>query len=181
MQHEDRILTRKVEATLIPHGDLHSLEKGDKVTITHRLGGNYTVMTLNGMYRIAAQDADALGEETHDDSSEEEEQSSEPADEDGIRDALRTVFDPEIPVNIVDLGLIYKIEIEETEEQKRHVSVDMTLTAPGCPVADEMPGWIGDAIKPVKDVKSVHVEMIWEPQWGMDMMSDEARLELGFM
>ena len=91
--------------------------------------------------------------------------------------ACKTVFDPEIPVNVYDLGLIYTIEIDK----ENNVNIFMTLTAPGCPVADEMPGWIGDAIKPVKDVKSVHVEMIWEPQWGMDMMSDEARLELGFM
>ena len=120
--HEERELTRDVQATLIPHGDPYTLDKGAKVTITHRLGGNFTVMTLNGMYRISAADADSLGE---DDSQAPEDDSSddEPADEDSIRDALRSVFDPEIPVNVVDLGLIYKINIDEEEEGKRVANI----------------------------------------------------------
>ena len=87
------------------------------------------------------------------------------------------MHDPEIPVNIFDLGLIYTIEISD----EGAVDVKMSLTAPGCPVAGEMPVWVQDAIEPVPGVQSVNVELIWEPQWGMDMMSDEARLELGFM
>jgi len=94
-----------------------------------------------------------------------------------IVEACRSVHDPEIPVNIYDLGLIYTIEISDENE----VAVAMSLTAPGCPVAGEMPGWVADAISPLPGVKSVNVELVWEPQWGMDMMSDEARLELGFM
>jgi len=96
---------------------------------------------------------------------------------DSIVEACRTVFDPEIPVNIYDLGLVYTIEIGAENE----VDVIMTLTAPGCPVAGEMPGWVAEAIEPLDGVKQVNVELTWEPQWGMDMMSDEARLELGFM
>ena len=91
--------------------------------------------------------------------------------------ACQSVFDPEIPVNIYDLGLVYTIKISEDG----FVTVLMTLTAPGCPVAGEMPGWVSDAISPLEGVREVSVELIWEPQWGMDMMSDEARLELGFM
>jgi len=91
--------------------------------------------------------------------------------------ACRTVFDPEIPVNIFDLGLIYTIEITDESD----VEVAMSLTAPGCPVAGEMPGWVASAIEPLPGVRHVNVELVWEPQWGMDMMSDEARLELGFM
>ena len=91
--------------------------------------------------------------------------------------ACQSVFDPEIPVNIYDLGLVYTIKISEDGI----VEIFMTLTAPGCPVAGEMPGWVSDAIKPLAGVKEVTVELVWEPQWGMDMMSDEARLELGFM
>ena len=91
--------------------------------------------------------------------------------------ACRTVFDPEIPVNIYDLGLVYTIEINEHGD----VEVAMTLTAPGCPVAGEMPGWVAEAITPIPGVRHVDVQLVWEPQWGMDMMSDEARLELGFM
>ena len=94
-----------------------------------------------------------------------------------VVDACKTVFDPEIPVNIYDLGLIYTVEISEDNDAK----ILMSLTAPGCPVAGEMPGWVSDAVKPIEGLKSVHVEIVWEPQWGMEMMSDEARLELGFM
>jgi FeS assembly SUF system protein len=91
--------------------------------------------------------------------------------------ACQSIYDPEIPVNIYDLGLIYTINIGEDNA----VNVTMTLTAPGCPVAGEMPGWVADAIEPLPGVKHVDVEMTFEPQWGMEMMSDEARLELGFM
>jgi len=96
---------------------------------------------------------------------------------DAVVDACRTVFDPEIPVNIYDLGLVYTIDINARNE----VAVTMTLTAPGCPVAGEMPGWLADAIEPLPGVKQVDVDITWDPPWGMDMMSDEARLELGFM
>ena len=92
-------------------------------------------------------------------------------------EACRTVYDPEIPVNIYDLGLIYTIDISAEND----VSVKMSLTAPGCPVAGEMPGWVAEAIEPMAGVKHVNVELVWEPPWGMEMMSDEARLELGFM
>ena len=96
---------------------------------------------------------------------------------DQVVEACRTVYDPEIPVNIFELGLIYTIEISEDNR----VKVIMTLTAPGCPVADEMPGWVQEAIEPVAGVQHAEVELTWEPPWGMEMMSDEARLELGFM
>ena len=92
-------------------------------------------------------------------------------------EACKSVYDPEIPVNIYVLGLIYTININEDSD----VEVKMSLTAPGCPVAGEMPIWVAEAIEPLPGVRSVNVELIWEPQWGMDMMSDEARLELGFM
>ena len=94
-----------------------------------------------------------------------------------ITEACRTVYDPEIPVNIYELGLIYTIDINAENE----VDIKMSLTAPGCPVAGEMPGWVADAVEPLPGVKTVDVELVWEPPWGMDMMSDEARLELGFM
>ncbi len=94
-----------------------------------------------------------------------------------VVEACRSVFDPEIPVNVYDLGLIYTIEISDDGA----VNIDMSLTAPGCPVAGEMPGWVADAVAPLEGVRQVDVNMVWEPQWGMEMMSDEARLELGFM
>ena len=96
---------------------------------------------------------------------------------DAVVEACRTVYDPEIPVNIYDLGLVYTIAISGEGD----VAVTMTLTAPGCPVAGEMPGWLAEAIEPLPGVKTVNVEITWDPPWGMDMMTDEARLELGFM
>jgi FeS assembly SUF system protein len=96
---------------------------------------------------------------------------------DQIVEACRTVYDPEIPVNIYDLGLVYTIAIDP----ENAVNITMTLTAPGCPVAGEMPGWVAGAVEPIPGVKQVDVAITFEPQWGMDMMSDAARLELGFM
>lgn len=96
---------------------------------------------------------------------------------DPIVEACRTVYDPEIPVNIFDLGLIYTIEIAEDGA----VDIIMTLTSPGCPVAGEMPGWVADAIGALPGVKQVDVHMTFDPPWGMDMMTDEAKLELGFI
>jgi FeS assembly SUF system protein len=96
---------------------------------------------------------------------------------DSVVDACKTIYDPEIPVNIFDLGLIYTIIIDP----ENAVRVIMTLTAPGCPVAGEMPGWVADAVGAMPGVRQVDVEMTFQPQWGMDMMSDEARLELGFI
>ncbi|MGB0960008.1 MAG: DUF59 domain-containing protein [Halocynthiibacter sp.] len=94
-----------------------------------------------------------------------------------IAAACRSVYDPEIPVNIFDLGLIYTIEVNDDND----VNVLMSLTAPGCPVAGEMPIWVEQAISGVGGVRTINVALIWEPPWGMEMMSDEARLELGFM
>lgn len=96
---------------------------------------------------------------------------------DSVVDGCRSVYDPEIPVNIYDLGLIYTIDISAEND----VIIIMTLTAPGCPVAGDMPGWVIDAVEPIEGVKSVDVQLTWDPPWGMEMMSDEARLELGFM
>ncbi|MEM9726479.1 MAG: SUF system Fe-S cluster assembly protein [Pseudomonadota bacterium] len=96
---------------------------------------------------------------------------------DDVVQAIRSVYDPEIPVNIFDLGLIYRIAISE----ENAVEVDMTLTAPGCPVAGEIPGWVADAISPVPGVKQVDVEIVWDPPWDMSRLTDEARLELGML
>lgn len=94
-----------------------------------------------------------------------------------VIDALKSVYDPEIPVNIYDLGLIYRVGIDA----EGAVEVDMTLTAPGCPVAGEIPGWVADAVLPTPGVKTVDVEIVWDPPWDMSRLSDEARLELGML
>lgn len=94
-----------------------------------------------------------------------------------VVEALKSVYDPEIPVNIYDLGLIYKVDISDAGD----VNIDMTLTAPGCPVAETFPGMVEQAVVVVEGVNSAHVELVWDPPWTMERMSEEARLELGFM
>ncbi len=94
-----------------------------------------------------------------------------------IEAALRTIYDPEIPVNIYDLGLVYAILVDA----EGAVKIEMTLTAPGCPVAGEMPGWVMDAVEPLPGVKMVDVNLVWDPPWTMDRLTDEARLELGYL
>lgn len=94
-----------------------------------------------------------------------------------VVDALRTCYDPEIPVNIYDLGLIYGVEIDENNE----VMIDMTLTSPACPVAGTLPGEVETRVNMLDWVKITHVELVWEPQWNMEMMTEAAKLELGFM
>lgn len=94
-----------------------------------------------------------------------------------VIEALKTVYDPEIPVNIYDLGLIYDLRISA----EGNVDVDMTLTAPGCPVAEHFPSWVEDAVKMVEGINDAHVELVWDPPWNPDRMSEEAKLELGFM
>jgi FeS assembly SUF system protein len=96
---------------------------------------------------------------------------------DGIVAVLRTIYDPEIPVNILDLGLIYALDIDE----HGHVDIDMTLTAPACPVAGTFPGIVEGRVSEVPGVKSVHVELVWEPQWSTDSMTDDVKLELGLL
>lgn len=95
--------------------------------------------------------------------------------EQAIIDALKTVFDPEIPVNIYDLGLIYRIDIDENN----HVNIEMTLTSPGCPVAQSLPLEVADAARGVDGVKDAHVELVWDPPWSMERMSEAAKLQLG--
>jgi FeS assembly SUF system protein len=96
---------------------------------------------------------------------------------DRVIEALKTVYDPEIPVNIYDLGLIYDLKISD----EGVVDVDMTLTAPGCPVAEHFPSWVEDAVRNVEGVADAHVVLVWDPPWNPEHMSEEAKLELGFM
>ena len=174
---EEIELTRDVSATLIPHGEEFNLPQGEKVTITHRLGGNFTVMTLQGMYRIAAKDADALGEEASASSHKNQDGNQEPANAEKIRENLKSVFDPEIPVDIYELGLIYDVFVNEADE----VKVLMTLTTPNCPVAETLPQEVEEKVKSLDEVKDAEVEITFDPPWSQDLMSEEAKLELGLL
>lgn len=176
-------LSRDVTATLIPHGEDFTLSKGEKVTITHRLGGNFTVMTLQGMYRIAAKDADALGEteKESEQNSQTDPHPSEPVGVDEIKENLKTVFDPEIPVNVVDLGLIYRIEIEERKDKKRFAVVDLTLTAPGCGMGPVIAEDVKGKILELPGIDDAEVEIVWDPPWTQDLISEEGKMELGLI
>lgn len=180
-QQEEIELLRDVNATLIPHGEEFILSKEEKVTITHRLGGNFTVMTLNGMYRIAAKDADALGEKGEGFAEKNHPEDAEPANEERIRTNLKSVFDPEIPVNVVDLGLIYKVEIEQVEDRGRIAFVDLTLTAPGCGMGPVIAEDVKGKVLELPGIDDAEVEIVWDPPWTQDMMSEEGKMELGLI
>jgi probable FeS assembly SUF system protein SufT len=182
---DERTLTRDVEATLIPQGEPFTLKKGAIVVITHRLGGNFTVMTENGMFRIARQNADSLGEEVEVSAAQvsyEGKSLGEDADVemDEIWAALKRVYDPEIPVNIVDLGLVYSVDLQD-REGKTHVEVAMSLTAPGCGMGPVIAEDAKGQILGLEGVHSANVEIVWDPAWHQDMISEEGKMELGLI
>ncbi|WP_309396966.1 putative Fe-S cluster assembly protein SufT [Cerasicoccus maritimus] len=183
--NNQRVLSRDVEATVIPAGDKVTLPAGSKVDITHRLGGNFTVVCDYGMFRILGADAEALGEELPETAAQAEAGSaagdhSGPPAEDAIWEALKSVYDPEIPVNIVDLGLVYSMEIMEEAEQY-HVSVQMTLTAPGCGMGPAIAEDAKGRVESVPGVTSAQVDIVWDPPWTQDMISEEGKMELGLI
>jgi probable FeS assembly SUF system protein SufT len=167
-------LTRDCPATAIPSGTMHILAAGTPVYITQSLGGSFTVSTGYGqMMRIDARDADALGMEVP--------ESAQPASafsEDLVWNQLRTVYDPEIPVNIVDLGLVYACRIMPAEEGNA-ISVDMTMTAPGCGMGDVLKADVHRKLSGLPTVKEVTVQIVLDPPWNTQKMSEAARLQLG--
>jgi len=181
MSHEEVILSRDVVATLIPHGEEFTLARGEKVTITHRLGGNFTVMTLQGMYRIAASDADALGEQAEAVNPQNAHNNAAPAGIEEIKESLKSVFDPEIPVNVVDLGLIYRVELEKTETHGRVAYVDLTLTAPGCGMGPVIADDVKNKVLTLPGIDHAEVEIVWDPPWTQDLISEEGKMELGLI
>lgn len=177
---EEHTLLREVEAIAIPYGHAVKLPAGTLVRVEQRLGGSLTVsVPRGGLYRIDPDQFDALGLEVP----AEARAGIDPAVplEDRIWQVLRTCYDPEIPVNIVDLGLIYDLEIGEAEAGGRHpVSLKMTLTAPGCGMGDVLARDIERKVGKFPDVSSVRVEVVFDPPWSPGMMSEAARLQLGF-
>lgn len=165
-------MSRDVSARLVPTGDPITLPGGVFVTLTQALGGTYTVVHEGNMARIDGADADALGFEPTVLTFEP------PADgavsEGQVREALDSVYDPEIPVSITELGLVYDVEIRGTD-----VAVTMTLTAPGCGMGEVLVADVERRVGQVPFVTSVEVELVFDPPWSRDMMSDEAQLSLG--
>ena len=175
-------LERDVEASIVPSGTRVTLEKGESVTITQSLGGTFTVVVNGNMFRIDGQDADALGKNPGSSSAEQVGRAETGEDlEKQVWDQMKTCYDPEIPVNIVDLGLIYDCHIENLESDSHKVNVKMTLTAPGCGMGPAIQADVENKILCVETVDEVDVELVWEPIWGREMMSEAARLELGMM
>jgi len=184
MTSSERSLTRDVAATLVPAGDAVNLPAGTQVTITHRLGGNFTVVCDYGMFRINGADADALGEEKPGAgavSTAALPGSDTPPAEPLLWEALKTVFDPEIPVNIVDLGLIYTLEVKDLGDKRYGVEAKMTLTAPGCGMGPAIAEDARARLAAVPGVSEAKVEIVWDPPWSQDRMSEEGKMQLGLI
>jgi probable FeS assembly SUF system protein SufT len=175
-------LTRDCEAIEIPSGYRTTLPAGAEVTITQSLGGSFTVLTERGyLARIAAEDADALGKEAPKISAEEAAARASQPLEERVWEELKTCYDPEIPVNIVDLGLVYGCEVTPLPDGGNRVEVTMTLTAPGCGMGDVLKADAERKIARLPGVKEVRVELVIDPPWNPDMMSEAAKLQLGML
>lgn len=175
-------LTRDCEAIEIPSGSKTTLPAGAAVTITQSLGGSFTVVTERGyLARIAAEDADALGKEVAKVSEEEAAARADQPLEELVWEELKTCYDPEIPVNIVDLGLVYRCEVAPLPDGGHRVEVTMTLTAPGCGMGDVLKADAERKIARLPGVKEVRVELVIDPPWNPDMMSEVAKLQLGLL
>jgi probable FeS assembly SUF system protein SufT len=175
-------LARDVEASVIPVGTKVTLLQGEQAYITQSLGGSYTVVVNGNMFRVEGRNADALGLERvaaavggsgqpHTQEQLEKE----------IWNQMRTCYDPEIPVNIVDLGLVYDCQLTPLGDNTYKVDVKMTLTAPGCGMGPVLKQDVENKVVSIEQVGEVNVEVVWEPQWNQGMMSEAARLQLGLM
>ncbi|HWL54322.1 MAG TPA: putative Fe-S cluster assembly protein SufT [Chthoniobacteraceae bacterium] len=179
--HKEIELLRDCDAVRIPQGTTLHLTKGSRVIITQSLGGSYTVATDTGhLVRISGENADALGFEA-DGTPKKEKQHGIEVEEAKIWDVLRTCYDPEIPVNIVDLGLIYDCAIERREDAGARVSVKMTLTAPGCGMGPTLAAEASSKIEALDGVDEADVELVWDPAWNQSMISEEGKMKLGMI
>jgi len=177
MSNEVSIL-RPVEVIRIPGGELKTLETDTEVVVTQALGGTFTVVTPSdgAFYRIAGKDADAIGQEIPEAAAPA---ASSGSLDDEVWNQLKTCYDPEIPVNIVDLGLIYDMQVKEADEAGSQVEVRMTLTAPGCGMGPTIAGEAAQKIRSLPGVKDANVELVWDPPWSPELISAEGRQRLG--
>jgi probable FeS assembly SUF system protein SufT len=174
-------LTRDVEAAVVPIGTKVTLAKGEQAYITQSLGGSYTVVVQGNMFRIDGKDADALGVQA-----EARSASATPAGpitheqlEKQVWEALKTCYDPEIPVNIVDLGLIYDCKLTPRGENSYQADVKMTLTAPGCGMGPMLAQDVQNKLLCLDPIDEANVELVWDPPWNQGMMTEAARIQLG--
>ena len=177
---EEVVLERDVDVTAIPYGDRITLQKGHPVIITQALGGTYTLVTMQGyMVRLDGQDADAIGKTAL--AAPTAEEAASKSVDDLVWDQLRTCYDPEIPVNIVELGLVHSAEAQDLPGGGKKVVVRFTLTAPGCGMGDVLRVDIERKVLGIPGVKEADVQVQLDPPWDQTKMSDAARLQLGLM
>ncbi len=177
--YEEIELKREVTAVQIPSGMEVTLPQGTRAKITQALGGTYTVATDHGLARIRATDADALG--LDDDEAKAAPKTEVKGDlESAVWDQLKTVYDPEIPVDIVNLGLVYDCDIQDVEG-KKFVSVKMTLTAPGCGMGPTIAADAQGKITSLEGIQEAKVDLVWDPPWNQDMISEEGKMKLGMI
>jgi probable FeS assembly SUF system protein SufT len=185
--NDEITLKRDCEAVLIPAGTKVTLQAGERVVITQALGGSYTVIINGNMARIEARDADALGQspapETAPVTPAQLPAATDGAklDEEQVLAQLRNCYDPEIPVNIVDLGLVYDLQILPLPAGGNRVEIKMTLTAPGCGMGPVLQQDVETRVASIPGVKEAAVFLVWDPPWNRDMLSESAKLELGMM
>lgn len=178
--HEPFTLSRDVNAVIIPAGETLVLREGTSGFITQALGGSFTVYVEGNLFHLAGADADALGKEPVP-PPEVPENATDEDIENVIWSQLKTCYDPEIPINVVDLGLIYRCDVTTLPNGERSVSVDMTLTAPGCGMGEILVQDAREKIAIIPTVSEVTVDLVFDPPWNQSMMSDEARLQTGLM
>ena len=180
--NEPITLTRDVEGTVIPAGTKVTLQKGEQAFITQSLGGTYTVIVKGNMFRIEAKDADALGLEVAAKAVSTRTPSTAEEIEKEAWNQMRTCYDPEIPVNIVDLGLVYDCHVEPLGAPDRYkMGVKITLTAPGCGMGPALRQDVQNKLLSIETVDEATVQVVWDPQWNQGMMSEAAKLQLGLM
>jgi len=180
MDSEKIILERNVKAFLIPSGDKVTLQKGEPVSITQALGGSYTVMLNGNLFKLDGEDADAIGKKTVQTIITPSDNQNKDVSEQQVWDQLKTVYDPEIPINIVDLGLIYDCKVTNFKNGTK-VDIKMTLTAPGCGMGPVITAEAQQKTQGIPGVTEVNVELVWEPLWNREMMSETALLQLGIL
>lgn len=171
---------RDCAAVLVPQGDSVTLPAGSYGYITQALGGSYTVFVDGNLFRIAGQDGDAIGKEPEASLSLPENASDEEVEQLVWRQ-LRTCFDPEIPFNIVDLGLVYEANLGHREDGQRKVDVKMTLTAPGCGMGEILVDDVRNKLELIPTIAEADVDLVFDPPWGRHMMSEAAKLETGML
>ncbi|MCX8108401.1 MAG: putative Fe-S cluster assembly protein SufT [Verrucomicrobiae bacterium] len=172
-------LKRKVDAIVVPAGTRTTLEPGLEARVTQSLGGSYTIVVNGTMYRIDGRDGDALGFPVETVTKRGETTLTKEELEQRVWDALKTCYDPEIPINIVDLGLVYDCQVEQLQNGNFRVNVKMTLTVPGCGMGPIIQEDARSKIMAIDRVEEVTIELVWDPPWNQNMMSEAARLQLG--